>query len=206
MGHVEQVERVEQGGPASAPRRHLLAIVAGIVLVSLGGVAAWWFSAVHPGNQLAGIVGGTMCFAPVATSEGELVRGGIDLDVPSATTILAVRLVDPQNLELAHARVVPVVADDDGGVNVLGATTGWPIADPAQYTVDWTGDRDLVGAHLRPGIAEAPYVHLHVIDPSKPASTEGWEVEYRMYATKWVSTLHLAVRLPTADQTCDDVL
>jgi hypothetical protein len=193
---VTQVKRVR------SRRRQVAAGVAALLVAT----AAWWFTAAHPGMYLTGgDVGGTACFDPVETAGTELIRGGITFDPPADATVLAVRLVDPENVELADARVAPLTAGASDGQAIIGTATGWPLEDAELYAMDLGADRELVGAHLRSGVAEVPYLHLHVVDPHQPVSLEGWQVEYRMRATKWVSVLNLAVTMPVAPATCSDL-
>jgi len=192
---MEQGERVRQ--------RRRVGVVLTVVLVGLGAVATWWFTAAHPGTHLARAGDVTMCAD--SANGTELVMGGLEFSPPADATVLAVRLVDPQNVELADARVVPLVSDEGSGSLIFGLTAGWPVEDAAEYTVDWTADRDLVGAHLRPGVAEAPYLHLRVLDPDQPASFGSWQVEYRLRATTWVSRFTIGFTRPAGPAGCDAV-
>ena len=204
MEQVEQVQPdavVENVAKARGPRRWLVALVLGVALV---GTATWWFTTVHPG-ALAQTNGLTVCADYAANGATDFTMTGVDLDPPAGATVLAVRLVEPQNVEVADARVVPISPDRTGGTNLAGFVE-WPLSDPGQYTVDWSADRDLVGARLSPGTTETPYLHLHIVDPTQPASFEAWQIEYRMRATRWVSTLTTGLRQPVAPTTCDDVL
>lgn len=188
---------------AGASRRSV--VVAGVAAL-LAATATWWFTAAHPAMYLTGgEVGGTACFDPVATAGTELIRGGITFEPPADATILAVRLVEPENIELADARVAPLTSGTSRGQTGIGTATGWPLEDREQYALDWAADRDLVGAHLRRGVTEVPYLHLRVVDPLQPVSLDGWQIEYRMRATKWVSTLGTAVKMPVAPATCSDL-
>lgn len=195
---------MDQGERTRGTRRRVAITAALVALAAAVAAPVWWFTTSHPAMHLTGgPVGGLVCFDPTASTE--LVRGGIAFAPPADATILSVRLVNPHNLELVDARVAPVRTAEDGGSTIFGATTGWPIEEPDQYSIDWAGDRELVGARLRPGVSEAPYVHLHVVDPSQSSSTDGWRVEYRMHATRWVSTLDLRTTVPARPATCEDV-
>jgi hypothetical protein len=194
--------QVKQAKQTSSTRRNVVVAL----LAAAGITAAWWFTATHPGMYLTGgEVGGTACFDPVATAGTELIRGGITFDPPADATVLAVRLVEPENIELADARVAPLTTGAPGDQTTIGTATGWPLEERERYAMDWTADRELVGAHLRGGVTEVPYLHLHVVDPLQPVSLEGWQVEYRMRATKWVSTLGTAVKMPVEPATCNDL-
>ena len=192
---------MEQGERATMPARRLVVSAIAVVTVAAVAVTTWWFTAVHPGMHLAESAGVTVCFAPVTVSGTELVVGGLDFSPPSRATILAVRLVEPQNIELADTRVVPVLPDAGPG---LGAATGWPIGDRDQYGLDWAADRELVGAHLKPGVTEMPYLHLHVVDPTQSASFDAWQVEYKMRATRWSSTFPKRIEVPLEQSACGD--
>jgi hypothetical protein len=47
-------------------------------------------------------------------------------------------------------------------------------------------------------VEEAPVLHLHVVDPTRDASFDAWQVEYRMWGVRWVSTFTHALRSTAA--------
>jgi len=156
------------------------------VVVVLAGVATWWFATVHPGTHLGASSLTTTCTVRVDDGSGDVVRGGITLEAPADAEVLAVRLRDAENLVLEEARVAPETGPNAQGEFVApGLERKWPIPDPESYTMDWSRDRPLVGARLEAGVTEVPYLHLRIVDTEQPARMSGWEVEYRVYATRW---------------------
>ncbi|HEY3438188.1 MAG TPA: hypothetical protein VGK35_10925 [Actinotalea sp.] len=191
------------GGEAhGSGRRHRRvssrAVAAGVVV--LAGTAAWWFGTAHRGTDLSEPGGGTTCAGGQKPNDRDLVTGGITFTAPRDLELLSIRLVDPVNITLADALIVPVVAKPGGGATVHGVTRGWPLtdADRATLTLDWAAERGLAGADLRAGVEEAPILHLQVIDSTKDASIGAWQVEYRMWGVRWSSRFDQALRSTAA--------
>lgn len=182
--------------------------VLGIVGVALTVPMSWWLGAVHPGMHLTGVGDTLVCRGRLSADERDVVMGGLTFNPPRDAEILSVSLVDPVNTTLAGATVAPVSAPrgdgDDAWTAIPGGGEVWPMtpADRAQYTVDWSQERDLVGAHLSSGVEEAAILHIRVTDPSEDASYRAWRVEYRMDGTRWVSTFTNAFTMPAAVGPC----
>jgi len=117
---------------------------------------------------------------------------------PSGVDLLSVQLVDPVNIALVDAKIAPTVPRRGGGGTIPGLALGWPLTaeDRATFTLDVAAERDLVGAHLTSGVAEAPILHLQVGDPTRDASFRVGRVVYRMDGRRWVSTFTHAFRVP----------
>ncbi len=148
--------------------------------------------------DLSGTEDITLCAGRMTPDERDVVIGNLTFVPPHDVQLLSIRLIDPVNVTLADAHLAPTVAQPGGGGTVPGLTLGWPLtaADRAGYTLDWSAERDLVGAQLRAGVEEAPILHLQVLDPGQDASFRAWQVEYRMTGTRWVSTFTHAFQMP----------
>lgn len=171
-------------------------------------VASWWFGTVHPGTHLSSASGVVLCLGRASVDEQDIVVGQLEFRAPDDVEVLSVALVDPVNLTLADARVVSAdrVGDPTDPILAFGVARGWPLTEGqrAEYALDWSTERDLVGAHLAAGVTEAPILHLDVTDPSLDASYQAWQVVYRMNGTRWASTFTHALRVPGAVGPCGE--
>ena len=139
-----------------------------------------------------------LCGARTTTGERDVVIGNVTFTPPREVDVLSVQLVDAANITLADAKLAPTVPQNGGGGNIPGLAAGWPLtaADRATYTLDFSAERDLAGAHLAADVEEAPILHLRVGDPSQDASFRSWRVVYRMNGRRWISTFTHAFRMP----------
>ncbi len=179
-------------------------VISATAVLAVVAVAAWVVPA-HSGQDLGAAGPVAVCVARDGDpAERDAVIGAPALRASRDLRITAVRLVDPTNVALADTIVVPVVQGPDGGYTLFGAQRGWPLSDAerAGLTVDWAAERPAVGAALTPDVEEAMALHVQVGDPARDASYAGFEVEYRMLATRWVQGYPHAFLMPGGLATC----
>lgn len=155
MSEVVEVLPDERTDGASRLRRlRGRLVVAGVSVVAF---VIWWFATAHPGTHLGAPGGGLGCMQRDDTTTGHAVRGGILLEASAPAEVLAIRLVDAENVVLEDARVVPAAGEAaEGKLAAPGVLGDWPIPDPQDYLVDWSRDRPLVGARLDEGSSRSP--------------------------------------------------
>ena len=166
-----------------------------MALAALG--ATWWFGTVHPGMHLSDSGVTETCVVREAPSDRDFAIGGVTFLPSDDVELLSVELVDPVNVRLVDADVVPTVAQPGGGT-LIQHVGRWPLTPGERdaLTVDWSRERALTGAQLDGGVEEMPLLHVSVVDPSRDASFEAWRVVYRMFGTRWESTFTQAFRTP----------
>jgi len=178
-------------------RRAGRAVAAASVATALAGAGLWWFGTVHPAMDLSGTGLVEWCAGRDTATERDLVTGNVTFLPPHDVELLSILLLDPVNVTIADAEIAPTVAQPGGGGNTPGLSKGWPLtdADRAGYTLDWSAERDFVGARLTAMVEEAPILHLQVEDPTRDASFRAWRVVYRMNGIRWVSTFTHSFRM-----------
>ena len=181
---------------------------AGVAVVA---AALAWVVPAHPvGEGSASGWSETCAVRTDDASEQHAVVGVLAPRTSRAARITVVRLVEPVNIELADAMVLPVVAVPGADTVTFGASTGWPLTPElqAELTLDWAAERPAVGASLDPDVEKAIGLHVQVDDPALDAAYAGVQVEYRMLGARWVQTYPQAFVMPGGLATCrtDDVL
>jgi len=169
---------------ARVRRRGRRVVVGSLVGVVLASALAWrglWGverSVELPGHLLVGSRStdrGGSCSAGTADVEREVGGGTV---VPARTVeVTGVRLVDPHNVELVDAVVLPRLQSKDQPV-VAAPPPAWRSTYPTTPTWDWSQAVGTNGGRVNALSMREVLLHVRVADPGREASFSDIEVSY----------------------------
>lgn len=162
-------------------RRVVAGALAGVVLASAFAWRGLW--GVENPTELSGhvLVGsrpidrGGSCSVGTVDAEREVDGGTV---VPARTIeVTGVRLVDPRNVELVDAVVLPRLQSNDQPV-VAAPPPAWRSTYPAVPRWDWSQAVGTNGGRVNALSEREVLLHVRVADPSREASFSDIEVSY----------------------------
>ncbi|EYR64568.1 hypothetical protein N866_08750 [Actinotalea ferrariae CF5-4] len=167
------------------------------VLLALGAIGVWELGAVHDDGPLLGgeTTGGSVCLAHTTPGSTDFTVGGPVTEPSRDVVVTDVRAVRASNLVVREGVALPFGEDR----SAIGAAEGYP---PRALPDAWAGSSPLVGAVLPGGAPSHLVWHVEVVDPTREASYEAVEIEYRSGHRRYLAVLGTDVVVQGGAGTC----